>query len=458
MPNPMNDLYPELYSSYRWLVPSQFNIADVCAHRWAGNTHEGRSIAVYYEDEVGQRELWTYTRLSETAQRLANGLERMQVNPGDRVVIAMTQRPEAIAALIATLSIGAVAVPLASQSSPAALRHCLADCGARVAIADAFCGPRILQLLPAPLKQVIGFGFNHDSILSWRTLLARQPATFKTLPTPSSSPALLLYPAEPDPDQAGVVLSHAALIGALPGFVASQNWFPQPGDTFWSPDWHAWGSLLGGLLPALYFGRPVVAAPNGFSPHQAMALLTRYKTSNACLSTTLAIRIAQEPDLLEQHADDLALRAMAVHGLPLPEDITARYQQALGLTPNQVWSQPEAAAVIGDSHLKWPGKPGSLGRVYPGHRVAALDSLGRQRPVGMAGELAIHRQDIHDDPDPALFQQHWNAPDAAQEHFLGDWFLTGLWGRIDAEGYVWPMPRKGSDDPRRLKSPHVRHS
>jgi len=130
-PRPMNDLYPSLYTAYRWLVPSQFNIADVCVHRWALTSHEGRSPAVYYETDAREREVWTYTRVSETAKRLANGLQHMQVAPGDRVAIVMTQRPETLVALTAVLSLGAVAVPLSAQASSVSLRACLLDAAAR---------------------------------------------------------------------------------------------------------------------------------------------------------------------------------------------------------------------------------------------------------------------------------------------------------------------------------------
>ena len=94
----MNDQYAQLYQSYRWSVPSQFNIAQACAHRWAESPLEGRRVAIYHEDEAGLPAVWTYSRLSQTANQLANGLTRMGVVAGDRVAIIMDQRPEAVAA------------------------------------------------------------------------------------------------------------------------------------------------------------------------------------------------------------------------------------------------------------------------------------------------------------------------------------------------------------------------
>src|SRR5699024_3176870 len=103
----MNDQYSVLYPTYQWFVPSQFNIAQACVHRWAENPQEGRRIAIYHENEVGQREVWTYSRLSETTNKLSHGLVKMGVQPGARVAVIMDQRPEAVAACMAVFSVGA---------------------------------------------------------------------------------------------------------------------------------------------------------------------------------------------------------------------------------------------------------------------------------------------------------------------------------------------------------------
>ena len=65
----------------------------------------------------------------------------------------------------------------------------------------------------------------------------------------------------------GALLPHSALIGNLPGFVASQDWFPKPADVFWSPaDWAWTGGMMDALLPTLYFGHPIVGTRGASRP------------------------------------------------------------------------------------------------------------------------------------------------------------------------------------------------
>jgi acetyl-CoA synthetase len=440
----MNDQYPELYSSYRWFVPTQFNLAQACVHRWAENTHEGRRVAVYYEDEFGQREVWSYSRLSDTTNQLANGLIKMGVAPGDRVAVIMAQRPEAAAVLMAIFSVGAVATPLSCEFGPEAIGVRLRNAQARVAFVDNTSGPNLLEAqaqCPA-LAQIVGLEFQHDSTMAWHTLLARQPTTFKPLPTRASSPALLLYTSGTTGAPKGALLSHSTLIGNLPGFVASQNWFPLPNDVFWSPAGWAWtGGLMNSLLPTLYFGRPIVATPGKFSAARALQILERYHVTNVFFAPSVLRLIMVEADNPAARYQ-LSLRAVMTAGETLGETAFNWCRDNLGIIPNEMFGQTEMNNIIGNSHTKWPAKAGSMGRPYPGHRIAVLDDHGAPCGPGATGNIALNRYDNQGYPDPILFLRYWNNDDATLARFKGDWCLSGDLASVDRDGYFWYKGRR----------------
>ncbi|WP_397475961.1 AMP-binding protein [Pusillimonas sp.] len=442
----MNDQYAELYSSYQWLVPSQFNIAQACLHRWAENSHEGRRTAIYTEDELGNVDAWSFSRLSETSNRLANGLLRMGVQPGDRVGIAMGQRPETVASFMAIFSVGAVATPLPSSLEARGIEACMRDAEARVALVDTIAGPDLLQahLNYPELSQIVGLGFQHDNIIPWRTLLARQPDSFKPLPLSASRPALLLYGSSGSNTSRGVLLSHGALIGSLPGFVASQNWFPAMAGAFWSPvDWMSAAGLMSALLPALYFGCPVVAALGRFSGLRAFEILNRYSVTHAYFSAAQLTQMIDDTSLSAPPATPP--RAIAFDGAGNDNQTLYRWcEQHLGKAPNIVLGVAEAQLIVGNSQNKWPAMAGSIGRPYPGHLVTVLDSKGLPCPAEVAGELAVNRYDINGHPDPALFQGYWKDPAATQARFAGDWWLTGIKAKVDRLGNFWRVPSEAA--------------
>jgi len=435
----MNDQYQGLYHSYHWLVPTQFNIAEACCHRWAASSTDARRIAIYAEDEAGNREVWTYGRLAEAANQFANGLVRMGVGRGDRVAIVLGQRPETVVAHMAVYSIGAIVLPLSTLFGPDALEQRLRDAEARVAVVDEGSSGNVLAALDRcpSLRQIVGIGFTDERVLPWRTLLARQPTTFKPVQTHAEDPAILLYTSGTTGSPKGALLPHRVLIGNLPGFVASQDWFPRRGDVFWSPaDWAWTGGLMDALLPTLYFGHPIVGARGRFSPERAFELMERYQVTNTFLfPTALKLMMKSVPEPRQRYR--LALRCIMSAGESVGETVFQWCRQALGITPNEMFGQTEMNYLVGNSQARWPARPGSMGRPYPGHRVAVIDESGEPVPVGEIGEIALNRYDIHGHPDPILFLGYWRNEQATQDKFTGDWCRTGDLARVDEDGYLW---------------------
>jgi acetyl-CoA synthetase len=115
----------------------------------------------------------------------------------------------------------------------------------------------------------------------------------------------------------------------------------------------------------------------------------------------------------------------------------------LGVTINEMFGQTEINYVVGNCQAAWPVKPGSIGRPYPGHRVAVIDGEGNELKSGELGEIAVHRR-FRDQADPVFFLEYWKNPQATRDKFVGDWACTGDQGKCDHDGYFWYQGR--SDD------------
>jgi acetyl-CoA synthetase len=102
-----------------------------------------------------------------------------------------------------------------------------------------------------------------------------------------------------------------------------------------------------------------------------------------------------------------------------------------------MFGQTEANYIVGNCEARWPARPGSMGRPYPGHRVAVLDDDGHPVKAGETGEVALNRYDIHGHPDPVIFLGYWNREDATLDKYSGDWLRTGDLAKIDEDGYLW---------------------
>ncbi|MBK7517336.1 MAG: AMP-binding protein [Betaproteobacteria bacterium] len=457
------DAHALLHTGFRWQVPERFNIAQVCCGRWARQPRTARRVAVAWEHEDGRAGTLSYGELQAQADRLSHALQRLGVRRGDRVAIVMPQRPETAVANMAIFQLGAVAMPLSMLFGPDALAYRLQDSGARVAIADE---SSIANLRAAragcPLVQTVlavgGAAGQGDA--DWRDALAAAGgAPFAPADTSAHDPAVLIYTSGTTGPPKGALIPHRALIGNLTGFVCSHNWFGAGRDeVFWSPaDWAWTGGLMDALLPTLYFGRPIVAFQGRFSPERAFDLMQRHRVTHTFLfPTALKAMMKAVPAPRRQYR--LRLRAVMSAGEAVGDAVFHWCRQALGVTVNEMFGQTEINYVVGNcgSYVAadgrrrpgWPARPGSMGRAYPGHRVAVIDDEGRECPRGTPGDVAVHRLDVHSHPDPVFFLGYWGNEAATRAKFTGDpgdsWCRTGDTAVMDADGYLWYQGR--SDD------------
>jgi acetyl-CoA synthetase len=452
-PQDSPDHYAQLHREFRWLVPDMFNMAEVCCGRWARAPDAQKRTAIHADGMGVTARSHTYFELQQQANRLSQALRALGVARGDRVAIVMPQRFETAVAYIAVLQMGAVAMPLSVLFGPEALAYRLQDSEAVVAIGDeaSTVSLRALRASCPTLCHVldVGAGAARDDA----ALLARQSTAFTPVATRADDPAILIYTSGTTGNPKGALLPHRALIGNLSGFVCSQNWFgfdPSGGQStpsvFWSPaDWAWTGGLMDALLPALYFGRPIVAYNGRFTPQMAFELMQQYGVTHSFLfPTALKAMMKTYPHPRAQFS--LKLQALMSAGEAVGDAVFDYCQRELGVTVNEMFGQTEINYIVGNCHLFWPPKAGSMGKGYPGHQVKVIDENGQECPVGEPGDVALNRLDVHGEPDPIFFLGYWKNEAATRAKFTGntgvdDWCRTGDLAVRDADGYLWYQGR-----------------
>jgi acetyl-CoA synthetase len=425
--------YDEIYRGFRWDVPAQFNMGVVACDRHADGT--GR-LALIYQAPNGGVERFTFDDLKRLSNRCANALAGFGVNAGDRVGVLLPQRPETAITHLAIYKLGAIAVPLFVQFGPDALEHRLADSGAKVLITDGENLAKIPPGLPDLATILIVEGENGGHPLFWPTL-ERARDEFVPADTAAEHPALIIYTSGTTGKPKGALHAHRVLLGHLPGVQLPHDFFPQPGDLYWTPaDWAWIGGLLDVLLPSFYFGVPVLAhRARKFDPDEAFALIGEHSVRNAFLPPTALKMMRSVSSPRERFR--LNLRSVASGGEALGEDILAWSKEALGVTVNEFYGQTEANLLVGNCASLYPVRPGSMGRPIPGHQIAVVSDMGEALPAGATGIIAVKR------PDPVMFLGYWNNPEATAAKFAGSWLLTGDVAVQDDEGYIW---YKGRED------------
>jgi acetyl-CoA synthetase len=422
--------YHRLCHDFTWRIPNRYNIGVDTCDKHADGTHR---LALIFVAETGAATNYSFDHFRQQSNRFANVLRAHGFAKGDRLAILLPQTPETAIAHLAAFKAGLISVPLFTLFGEEALQFRLSDSGAAGIVTDPTGAEKLRAIRPLlpNLRQIYVLG-EHQS---FEAAIDKASDRFTPVDTSPDDPALLVYTSGTTGNPKGALHAHRVLLGHLPGVELPQDFFPQPGDRFWTPaDWAWVGGLLDVLLPAWHHGIPVVAhRARKFDPLEAVDLMSRHQIRNTFLPPT-ALKLMRMANIPPTRG----LRSIGSGGETLGAELLDWATETFGVTPNEFYGQTECNLVAGNNGALFPIRPGSLGRAIPGHTVAIVDASGRELPTGHIGTVAIRR------PDPLMFLGYWNNPTATTEKYAGDYLLTGDQARQDEDGYLWFAGR--SDD------------
>ena len=424
--------YSDLRAGFRWPIPQRYNIGvDICDRHAAGN-----ALALVNIDENGGEQRFSFADLKRLSNRFANVLLAHGLERGDRVAVLLPQAPETALAHLAAFKAGLISVPLFELFGPDALRFRLADSGARAIVTNRVGADKVAELrgeLPE-FDWVFTIDGRGPGSLDFHELCSRASDAFTPVDTAAEDPAIIIYTSGTTGEPKGALHAHRVLLGHLPGVEMPQNFFPQPGDRFWTPaDWAWIGGLFDVLLPAWHHGVTVVARrARKFDPEAALRLMADQQVRNVFLPPT-ALKLMRQAR--NAPFPGLALRSVGSGGESLGSELLDWGRSVLGLTINEFYGQTECNLVVSSCQELFPAKPGAIGRAVPGHDVKIVDHKGDEVPTGVVGNIGVRR------PDPVMFLGYWRNEKATAQKFAGDYLLTGDLGRRDDADYIWFVGR-----------------
>jgi 2-aminobenzoate-CoA ligase len=354
-----------------------------------------------------------YNDLHDDVLRIAGGLLKLGVQPGDCVVLRLLNRPHFISTFLALLRVGAVAAPTPPLLRAREIAAIIESAEPALLITESDLWEELRRLGPTSVPFV-----NVDGIRG-------TPAYQNCVPTLRDAPAVLLFTSGSTGAPKGCIHSHSDLLAVCDTY-ARNILEPTSADRFGGHPTMAFAYGLGGLLLfPLRFGASSVLLDR-FTPE---AMIESIRRNNV----TIAFCAPVSMRLMMKHSSELratlqSLRFMVTAGESLPAALYRSWRDATGIEPLDGIGSTELLHIFISSR---PGrsKAGSTGEVVPGYQAKVMDEKTMEPvPDGEAGLLAVKgptgcRYLGATFRQQAYVRQGWNIP--------GDIYVR------DSDGYLY---------------------
>jgi benzoate-CoA ligase family protein len=418
--------------SARLQVPPRFNLAGAMLARRL-DAGDGQKIAVEYEGRA-----WSYADIADLSRRAASVFRELKIGREQRVLIALPDSPEFIAAFLGAMLAGAVAVPSSTFLGSSDYDYFLRATSAHVVVTT----PELLEKMhpsAAQVEAVLLVGRDrgqedHGPVRSWQRLIDAASPIDMPADTHKDEPAFWLWTSGSTGEPKAVVHLHQDAPWCCRG-VAEDVLGMTAADRVYSAAklFHAYG-LNNALLFPFWVGATTILHPGRSLQESVFGVIDAKQPTIFFGVPTLFALLLQVQDA-ERRFNLSSVRFCVSAGEPLPAEIYHRWLARFGV---------EILDGIGSTELlnmyicSRPGqvRPGSSGQVVPGYAVRIVDEHGRDVPAGVIGDLLVS--------GPSCAIMYWNQRDQTKARMRGEWFVSGDKYTVDEEGYYWYAGR--SDD------------
>ena len=443
-----------------WFVGGETNVTLNCVNRNATGEVAARR-ALTAETEDGAVRTFTFAELAEQTHRVAAALRSLGVGPGDTVACYLPMVAEVVFAMLGTMQVGAVFIPIFSGYAPPAVRERLEDANVKVLFtADgsmrrgqpfSLKGPAdeamrdlpdlkhsiVLARVGAGLETPMRAGRDHW----WHDVVDSATPDATVASCPAMDPALMIYTSGTTGKPKGTVHSHAGCLAQM-GKEIRYNFDVKPTDTFWwfsdigwmMGPWEIIGCLLNQVGFVIFEG-----APNHPAPDRVWDMVERHSVTHLGISPT-AVRLLMRSgdEWVDRHPME-TLRILGSTGEPWDPESYRWFADKVGKGRCPVINISGGTDIVGCFLAPLPTIPIpeiSLQSPGLGMDIDVFDEEGKS-VVGEVGYLVCKQ------PAPSMtrglwknrekyletywskFPGVWNHGDWAMVDASGDWFLFG---------------------------------
>ncbi len=396
--------------------PERFNIADYFLDARVREGH-GRATAL-----VTDQGAFTYAEVQGRANRFGRLLLDAGVQPEQRVLLALPDGPDFVAALFGTLKIGAVVVMVNPQLAADAIAYFYAYTRARLAVTvrDTAVPFRAAARDAPLLKDVLVVD---DPVVAAR--LAALPEALDTFPSHRDDAAIWLFSGGTTGQPKAVVQAHTSFANTTECYAKGALGYRASDVTLSVPKLYFGYATGANLLFPFSVGAAAVLFPERCTADVLFEKIARFRPTILVNVPTMVNQMVSHPDAGKQ--DLRSLRFATSAGEALPVELYDRWKRTFGVELLDGLGTAEMWHIFITNRIG-AARPGTLGQVVEGFEVRVCDEDGRVLPDGEVGLLWVRGS--------SRAIGYWQQMEKTRVAFRGEWYVSGDLISRDPDGYI----------------------
>ena len=396
--------------------PERFNIADYFLDARVREGH-GRATAL-----VTDQGALTYAEVQGRANRFGRLLLDAGVQPEQRVLLALPDGPDFVAALFGTLKIGAVVVMVNPQLAADAIAYFYAYTRARLAVTGReTAGPFQAAARGAPLlKDVLVVD---DPAVA--ASLAALPEALDVFPSHRDDAAIWLFSGGTTGQPKAVVQTHTSFANTTEGYAKGALGYRASDVTLSVPKLFFGYATGANLLFPFSVGAAAVLFPERCTADVLFEKIARFRPTILVNVPTMVNQMVSHPDAGKQDLHSLRFATSA--GEALPVELYDRWKRVFGVELLDGLGTAEMWHIFITNRIG-AVRPGTLGQVVDGFEVRVCDEEGRVLPDGEVGLLWVRGN--------SRAIAYWQQLEKTRVAFRGEWYVSGDLISRDPDGYI----------------------
>ncbi len=383
----------------------------------------------------------TWSGLDDLVDRVVQGFSDAGMVAGYRVMVAVGNSIEFVAAYLGALRAGMVVVPVNPRSATGELMRTIVDSGSRMVIADGGTVTTVREAVgglnealesvgmePAARPRIVTVGTTlAPGERGWDQLVASKgrPGPLRVDP---ESLAVLLYTSGTSGRPRAAMLSHRALLANIDQVAQVEPPMITGRDVVLGvlPLFHVYG--LNAVLGQVLRQQARLVLVDGFEPEGSLDIIEDEAISVVPVAPPVFAYWMGVPGLEERLGP---VRLVLSGSAPLSPELTEAFTGRTHVDIHQGYGLTEAAPVVTSTLCSKDPNPRSVGAALPGIEIRLVDESGREPINEDGGEIHIRGEN--------LFSGYW--PDGADGPDGEGWWATGDVGYLDPTGDLYLVDR-----------------